>query len=514
MHSAIDIEGHLGIDGRMYMLDFARTMPPEAPREKALRQPGDHLYRLLRPEFVLQYRRHLCADAFSNMIAVEPNRKILNKDVKDATDELMTRLIPNYAAELVQHVQEQDMLMGGVEGIQLDQHLHARGINVRFLGEIASWVRKLDSEYAAITNRVLMVEICSRCLKALLRQNLRDTMRLYRVPLEQPYVEKLVEFLNVAFGTGGDSLEFWDELRHVVMEKFGTNTLPAQGLVDLRKIAMLSNLSKMGNVPSCKVLFLRLQKQMGFVLSKHLQRKIVKTPAKLFDQFHPFYQYHIVDLGQRVKSIDVVTQCEANYLLVRGISAREADESVRFLHMSEQLFKDILASSPNHVASMRQYALCLYYLAVNQELINETKAKQMGLYLGADLKNNPKIMMCTRLFERVVELDPTDKGAHLSFAKALISAEDDQRAEEHLIRCLEIDPCYVPGLRDYAQFLEMSGRQALAEEMRMRARKVLNSNITGVFHELGDMNGHHGHGHGHQGHDRHGQHSNAPAEKH
>jgi hypothetical protein len=31
-------------------------------------------------------------------------------------------------------------------------------------------------------------------------------------------------------------------------------------------------------------------------------------------------------------------------------------------------------------------------------------------------------------------------------------------AEEHLLRCIEIDPCYVPGLRDYAEFLEQSGR--------------------------------------------------------
>jgi len=72
MHSAIDIEGHLGEDGRFYMLDFARAMPPEglllcvlllffgshdfflmlvsAPREKTVRQTNDHLYRLLRPE--------------------------------------------------------------------------------------------------------------------------------------------------------------------------------------------------------------------------------------------------------------------------------------------------------------------------------------------------------------------------------------------------------------------------------------------------------------------------------
>ncbi len=148
------------------------------------------------------------------------------------------------------------------------------------------------------------------------------------------------------------------------------------------------------------------------------------------------------------------------------------------------LLKDILASSPNHLASTRQYALCLFYLALNQEKINEERAKQMGMFLEADLRGNTKMMSCLRLFERVIEMDREDKGAHLSFAKALIAVGDDVRAEDHLIRCVEIDPCYVPGLRDYAQFLEQSGRQALADEFRERAKRVLNSNITGVFHEL------------------------------
>ena len=31
IHSAADVEVHLGTDQRYYMLDFARTFPPEAP---------------------------------------------------------------------------------------------------------------------------------------------------------------------------------------------------------------------------------------------------------------------------------------------------------------------------------------------------------------------------------------------------------------------------------------------------------------------------------------------------
>jgi hypothetical protein len=33
LDSAVDVEGHLGMDGRFYLLDMARAFPPEAPSE-------------------------------------------------------------------------------------------------------------------------------------------------------------------------------------------------------------------------------------------------------------------------------------------------------------------------------------------------------------------------------------------------------------------------------------------------------------------------------------------------
>ena len=45
--SALDLEGHKGHDGRYYMLDFSRAMPPVEP-VAGLR--GGYLFQLLRPE--------------------------------------------------------------------------------------------------------------------------------------------------------------------------------------------------------------------------------------------------------------------------------------------------------------------------------------------------------------------------------------------------------------------------------------------------------------------------------
>lgn len=48
MHSACDIEGHVGTDGRNYLLDFARSFPPEdpteVPRHSQQKCPKDGVY--------------------------------------------------------------------------------------------------------------------------------------------------------------------------------------------------------------------------------------------------------------------------------------------------------------------------------------------------------------------------------------------------------------------------------------------------------------------------------------
>jgi hypothetical protein len=76
---AADIEGHVGTDGRFYLLDFARTMPPHAVTKADA--PGSILYRLLRAEFVQRYPEALSPDAYSAMgrhDAAEHNARVRN----------------------------------------------------------------------------------------------------------------------------------------------------------------------------------------------------------------------------------------------------------------------------------------------------------------------------------------------------------------------------------------------------------------------------------------------------
>lgn len=61
-----DIEGHRGSDGLYYVLDFARTFPPEARLLGDPHEKGAVLHKLLRPEFVRDNPKPLNSDAFTS----------------------------------------------------------------------------------------------------------------------------------------------------------------------------------------------------------------------------------------------------------------------------------------------------------------------------------------------------------------------------------------------------------------------------------------------------------------
>ena len=89
MSVCADMEGHVGTDGRYYVLDCARLMPPEAPylrpheaealpareidanrslrsQQRWRRVPMPHLVHQLRPKVVTMSTQRLSSDGFSN----------------------------------------------------------------------------------------------------------------------------------------------------------------------------------------------------------------------------------------------------------------------------------------------------------------------------------------------------------------------------------------------------------------------------------------------------------------
>lgn len=101
--TCVDLEGHQGLDGRHYLLDYSRALPPA---HKETRPSYDTLwpfYHLLRAEFVTNHDIPLSPDAFSGFQS--PHADEANKadraDVVAATQLLRTTIVERVAEYIV-----------------------------------------------------------------------------------------------------------------------------------------------------------------------------------------------------------------------------------------------------------------------------------------------------------------------------------------------------------------------------------------------------------------------------
>lgn len=202
IYSPADLEGHQGTDGRHYLVDFSRHMPPiRAPKGSVgwEHHKNSHLYRLLRPEFVQRYEKPLCADAFSGFMDASTCNQD-NQEVKDATRMLMSVVIPDFARQLCRLLTEESRLSsdGSVARFRLTEALHRSGINVCFLGKLhdTSLLSKLMPE----ARDLILIEALSRVVKNVLRAKLRERVRELATPLQLPYHYLVAAFLNDVFG--------------------------------------------------------------------------------------------------------------------------------------------------------------------------------------------------------------------------------------------------------------------------------------------------------------------------
>ena len=131
--AACDVEGHIGLDGQFYLLDFSRTLPPVQPEREHY---NGHLYRLFRKEFVEQYKKGpLCSDAFSGFIINDPNYKEHNDEITCATDYLVTVMVPRACRRIVMSILEAEgqSKYGSAEVTEI---MHRECLNMRYLGKV------------------------------------------------------------------------------------------------------------------------------------------------------------------------------------------------------------------------------------------------------------------------------------------------------------------------------------------------------------------------------------------
>ncbi|EGC31469.1 hypothetical protein DICPUDRAFT_89640 [Dictyostelium purpureum] len=185
---AIDIEGHYGTDGRYYIVDSARLLPPEKPQ---IGITGGFLYKLFREEFVKKYETQLCSDSFSNFQVVD--LEFYNREIEKATNYLITKIIPNFVDTVL--LKENTVL----KRLNLKELLHSNGINLRYYGLVLYQLVAAGNSLKIVLNRieVLKGKVIVEMLSRLLRFVVFSEMRKLNEQEDREHLQIVLNHLNL-----------------------------------------------------------------------------------------------------------------------------------------------------------------------------------------------------------------------------------------------------------------------------------------------------------------------------
>lgn len=325
LHAPCDIEGHIGNDGRSYVVDLHRLLPPEAPTRK---NSTEFLYRLLRPEFVRSYPKPLSSDAFSKFETIDAAEH--NEELRSATDLLRTRHIPKLGRYL-------DSLEGlNADNLRLPELLHRRGINLRHLGLVRASVTNLK------VRKALLLEMVARSLKNDLNGILRQAVTANKLPSNSPYKVAIVNFLNLVIS---DSPTFWTTHIKQLLEEYYPGGLTA--VEANRTYSLHADLLS----PTAEPLFSRLQKLTGVTLTPQVMSQLDAVGIELVVQ-------DIAKLSTRVHSPDYVTSIEGVTLYIHS-SKSFGPQAERLFDMALSKLEIAQSAAPGSTEAVELYGNAL-----------------------------------------------------------------------------------------------------------------------------------------------------------
>jgi hypothetical protein len=298
-----DLEGHLGKDGRFYLIDFARLFPPTKLDLK--NHPRGFLYQLFRPEFVAQYsktqgeRYPLSSDALSRFAMLDPKRDQWNADVIEASDHLLTNVLPSLVGSLVNKFDEL------VEDpAKISTEMHRVGVNVRFLGLLRSRCGGYNS-----LQDLLLREMIARTAKNIMRADLREVMQRgshAKTPKEV--------VANILTAVVSHDSKFWKKR---LIPKLETSFLCF--LSDAEKKETKDMLGE-DHIHSHLLRFIdRFQRLANVSLSTQAMDLVKKEQNKVF------LASDISELIPRVKHIPIIEEAEANKSLLEAATEETFD---------------------------------------------------------------------------------------------------------------------------------------------------------------------------------------------
>ena len=327
-----DIEGHMGSDGRYYVIDLARVFPPTCSDAHV---KETFLYELMRPEWVAENPVPLSSDAFSGFSSFRMD-SLENREVFESTQRLLNVRVPEFAA-LLDRAAAEPKYSKKAALATLTEQLHRHGINCRYLGRVRSHCKN------EAAREVILLEIVARVVKNLLREKLRVLSTKLTVPGEMQYRLCIVSLLNHVLGhPPQESATFWRELQVEIQVQF-RGALAVHEQIPEHLIQLRGQLS-------FYLLLKRLQRLAAVTLSKQSLQELKTSPGDfrvvLPDIEHVFAQ---------VTHMNIVSYAEGMSLFLA--SKQEGGNcSRRLFRLAETKFDSAVRSTPDNVNTLLTYA--------------------------------------------------------------------------------------------------------------------------------------------------------------
>eukprot|EP01091_Cochliopodium_minus_P015653 TRINITY_DN5633_c0_g1_i1.p1 TRINITY_DN5633_c0_g1~~TRINITY_DN5633_c0_g1_i1.p1 ORF type:complete len:816 (-),score=206.99 TRINITY_DN5633_c0_g1_i1:88-2535(-) len=349
----MDLEGHEGKDGRKYLVDFSRTMPPTYYNANNLGPTAlvsQHYFRMFRSEFLQEYTGpNLCSDSLSPFISRD--RAKINDELKEATKYFLTEFIPVKIDEIANKYNE--FLFQNLEGrksffFPLTKALHMHGINMRYLGIICT---KSESKNPDLSDLAL-IEAIARVCKNRLRLIMRETLIKVKTTVEAPFRKIVANELNAILTGSRTASEktknYWEVIipQELMLFRFTTDILPQ----DLRKKVSGIKVSRPGGTVISGQLYilLRIIEMTGLKLSEYRLKELRQSHSFGPEQPQVLSFIDILDVGVRVKDMNIMSQAKLlqnlHYLIFDGRQQSDSKDSLRrynelYWQLQEQLFE-------------------------------------------------------------------------------------------------------------------------------------------------------------------------------
>jgi Clustered mitochondria/Translation initiation factor eIF3 subunit 135 len=416
MYSCGDLEGHIGSDGRLYLLDFGRGLPPQAPLNvpDTLAARRRVFYWLLRPELVRSHPTPLNPDAFSLWTRHDPARREMNGDIVECTVRLVKQVIPRFASEVLDGVLDGALLLSASElgsGLMpaVAQHpddgerlrcavalssspsssssvarssfaassssatligdhfnhlieaTHRAGINVRHLGRVRAHTK------GALVRSLVLHEMAARLLKSVLRRKQRTHLLANSASgvSDGAFKELAVDMFNLILCRSAGYERFWSAAAEGLQKKFALALSPAERTVPLYSLLQ------------CGVLLPRLLTLTGFTVFDKAFRQLKRDPAS--------FCFVVSDLSGPIdvvcKQMNIVEHSEALELFYQALEHGNGEVKKRLLAIAEQRFQAAVARAPSAFTTIVAWALLIF----EQARMHALPGRRLALLrIGAD----------------------------------------------------------------------------------------------------------------------------------